>query len=123
MFLTVWADCLVCVSGLVVGVHKKSQSVDGSLIRLAGHVEQGLTVTHREGHMLVMGNRSLRIKLFECFVYVPSGLFNILPGSGLAQGELGVYGGLQQSLSPCHVCGFISLNTNVTGSEWVALTF
>ena len=29
----------------------------------------------------------------------PSGLFNSLPGSGLAQGEIGVYGGLQQSMS------------------------
>ena len=42
MFITVWADCLVCVSDLVVWAHKKSQSVDGSLIRPAGHVEQGL---------------------------------------------------------------------------------
>ena len=53
MFITVWADSLVCVFDLVVGAHKKSQSVDGSLIRPAGHVEQGLTVTYREGHMLV----------------------------------------------------------------------
>ena len=77
------------MSDLVVGAHKKSQSIDGSLIRPSGHVEQGLTITYR-------GSR--RIKLFECFVYVPSGLFNILTGSGLAQGKVSIYGGIQQSL-------------------------
>ena len=61
------------------------------------------------------GDRPRRVKLFDCLIYVSSGLFDCSSGLGFAHGVVNVNGRLHQNLPRCPISGFIPLNTNMTG--------